>query len=416
MKNLLLLCFLSLSAAFLAACSTTSEAPSSAPLKSPDLQLGELIQILPVKTVRDRVRVISAKDGSLHVFIAATELGNLLEVYIPSDGAPYVSRVVLPDAAPENMDAAFDAQEKLHAIADTEHLVLDNEGWQKSSRTPWQGIKVNVEAAHFVQGAKDLTWMLQVNGKDLQVPLRMEMYGAAGYGGGIIWPWFTHGVRTVFVAQTPDGYGPWFVIEPQQREDTTVYSIAADRKGNLHLVYKKSHSGFPQQSSHSYMQIDADVLLGKASLESYSEVQSTSSFKLYAVKGQDVGKETTAEKYWQGDSTPFAFPGGQYDYRLRYSAYCEDTWHVLTAGEPKDSWWGKGNPIRYQRYSNNEWSAPVEVGVADVSSFWGYFVDALDITCIDNDRAFLVWPTEQGFVGRWVKNIPEKQKHNETGP
>jgi hypothetical protein len=89
----------------------------------------------------------------------------------------------------------------------------------------------------------------------------------------------------------------------------------------------------------------------------------------------------------------------------RVSADTGGTLHALTVGKARDEWWGKGFPIRYVTFSGNEWSGPVDVGLADVSSFWGSIWDALDIASTGQGRAFLVWPTEQAIVGRWIERL-----------
>ena len=83
----------------------------------------------------------------------------------------------------------------------------------------------------------------------------------------------------------------------------------------------------------------------------------------------------------------------------------QDSFHALVLGAPRDFWWGKGFPIQYLMFSEGAWSTPVELGIADVKSFWGTVGDAVGIANIGNKKAFLVWPMEQGIVGRWIQRI-----------
>jgi hypothetical protein len=51
-------------------------------------------------------------------------------------------------------------------------------------------------------------------------------------------------------------------------------------------------------------------------------------------------------------------------------------------------------------YADRDWSMPVELGQASVASRGRWA--ALDVASSGSNRAFVVWPTRTGIVGRWV--------------
>jgi hypothetical protein len=243
--------------------------------------------------------------------------------------------------------------------------------------------------------------VFQVNGNDLGAPGRVDIYGFGGAGGAIIWPWVTQGTRTVLVSETPGGYGPWIVVDPLGVEDTAVVDAAGDTQGNVYLVYTKSRGGMASEGSHHFVRLSAELLQGSSGTVSANADMRTSTNRIKAVTGQMIAKHP-------GERDPA--PGGLGFYSRPADYYRSldtgEPLHALTVGEARDPWWGKGFPVRYQMFSGNAWSGAIDVGLADVRSFWGFIWDALDIARIGQDGAFLVWPVEQAIVGRRVERVP----------
>jgi hypothetical protein len=392
-------------ASLIAACATTTPAPPEATAPPPKVSLGPAVDLLTAGTVRDRVRAIAGSDGSVHVLIASTELRKVFEVVVPRNGE-LQRRVIRSDVSPSHVDGAFDTQGRLHVLIDTEHMVFDSGMWQRSDQTPWRASGLKIDAARFVPAAPNLVWVFQVNGRDVGAPGRVEIFGFGGYGAGIIWPWFTQGSRTVLVSESPAGYGPWIVVEPEGKEDTAVADIAADGQGNVHLIYTRSRGGLASETSHRYVRLGAERLQGRPGMASgVSDASTSSSSTFQAVEGQPVGKQLVVRGQTSSGPAFISWPAGYYRSSSRLSSDTGETLHALTVGKARDQWRGKGFPIRYQMYSDHAWSGPIDVGLADVGAFWGYIWEALDIASAGPDRAFLVWPTQQAIVGRWVERL-----------
>lgn len=383
------------------ACATIEPAPSEAAVPPPQVRLGPTVSLLEAPTARDKVRAIAGSDGSIHVLVASTERREVVEVIVPLS-AEVQRRVIRSQVSPSQIDVAFDARGRLHALIDAEHFVMEGGTWQRSDRTPWQSLASKPEVRRFVRGAPDLVWVFELSGTALDAPGRVEIHGFGGYAGAIFWPWLTHGRRTVLVADSPSGYGPWVVLEPQGKEDTAVIDAEADERGNVHLVYGRSRGGLMSETSHRYIKLGAELLrVGPGTSGTPDAPASSTQFR--AVEGQPIDNRQEVPGRTSTGATLIPRPAGL---ALRLSLDGERTLHALTVGEARDQWWGKGFPIRYLAYSGGAWSGAIDAGLADVSSFWGYIWGALDIVSAGHGRAFLVWPTERAIVGRWVERLP----------
>ena len=370
--------------------------------------------MLRVKTVRDKVKMIPDANGQVHILIASTELRQVLEVIVLPSGVVQ-RRVIRSDVSPWVIDGAFDARGILHVLIDTEHMVLEDGIWRKADRTPWQELGLKAQAASFVSGAPNLIWSFRIDGREFNTPGRWDFYAIGGAAGAIAWPWFSHGTRAVLVSESASGYGPWIVLEPEGKEDTMAIAVAADRQGNVQIVYRRSRGGISDAIAHRYLRIDAEILAGGRTDTLRSSELQAGSRKYLGVEGQSIemghveGKSIELGQLLHGftSSGPVFIPRPPARAAMfRVSSGTGETLSALTVGKPRDEWWGKGFPIRYSIFSHNVWSEPIDVGVADVSSFWGIFWDACDITSTGQSRAFLAWPTEQAIVGRWVERLP----------
>lgn len=81
-----------------------------------------------------------------------------------------------------------------------------------------------------------------------------------------------------------------------------------------------------------------------------------------------------------------------------------DRFHAVVVGEPSNSWTNGDNPIYYLNLTSNVWSPPVTLGLAN-NSHWIFkgLVDSVEVASNGSRRAVVVWPTDEGIVGRWIE-------------
>jgi hypothetical protein len=78
-----------------------------------------------------------------------------------------------------------------------------------------------------------------------------------------------------------------------------------------------------------------------------------------------------------------------------------DAFHALVLGQARD----RRHPVQYLMFSDNEWSAPIEVGLADTGRYWSHISGAFGLTGTRAGGAFIAWPMKHGIVGRWVERV-----------
>ena len=222
-------------AVLLVACATTPPPELTGQEPAPKLSMGPPVELLAVKTVRDKVKAIAAQDGKVHVLIAATETRQVVEAVVLSNDVVQ-RRIVRSDVSPWRVDSAFDGQGRLHALVDSLHMVLEDGVWRESQQTPWHASGLTVSKPGFVRGGSNLIWIFQVDGSELNAPGRWEIFGMGGYGGAIVVPWFTRGLRTVVVAESSSGYGPWVEVEPAGKDDTERVDAATGPGHQIGLI------------------------------------------------------------------------------------------------------------------------------------------------------------------------------------
>lgn len=396
-----------LAIAMVAGCATHAPAPTAPAAPPAAVELGPLIRLLEVPPLTDKVRAVAAPDGSVHVLVASSGPRAVTEVVVSPSGAVQ-HRTVVRDVSPSSVDAAFDRQGRLHALVGVAHFVCEEGVWRRSSRTPWEGFEVTPSAVRFVANAPDLVWVFPVHGTDVGAAGRWEVYGMGGaFGAGIIWPWFTRGARAVVVADSPAGFGPWIVIDPEGPMDTAVVDATADGEGNVYLAYTASHEGMLASSTPWYVKLAPDVLAGTDGAEWKRPGARASLQQLRATKGKPLPAEVLirGESAYRANTIPNPphFFGGQGGFRV--STNLSQRPRAAVVAEAHDKWWGRGFPIQYVEFDDLRWSSPIEVGLADHGGgavFGGFIWDAYDIATTDSGRTLVVWPTAQGIVGRWI--------------
>ena len=421
-----------LAALLLAGCATPP-APRPPPTAADRFNAAETITLLRVPTVRDRVAVVADTQGRMHVLVASTTLREVWHLVVDAHGVQ-ARHLVRRDSSPAMVDAAFDREGRLHALTDTDAWVFEGGVWH-ADRAPWQNAGLQASTARFVPGAPALVWTFHVDGSALGSPGRVDWWGIGSFAGALIWPWPTTGKRAVIVARSVGSATPWLAIEPAGKSDTLLVSTGSDRHGNLYALYDKPHGGNLLSSGSECnffgMRVGAETLYASPPPAASGAAPSPGAGRVVALSGRPVdqleprancadGVHAVAvdpddgrvwfaqrrlldgEQWRRTMPMPLAagWPGGQ-------SAGGAGSVHVLHLGPSPNEWVGGHFPVHYLRWTiAGGWAAPLQVGVADVGSFWGMVWGAVAIAAAGPDRAFMVWPTPDGISGRWVERLP----------
>lgn len=413
------------------------------------MAVGPQIDLLMVKTsFGDHVRAVSDAAGRVHVLIAAHETKTVHDVVVGPDGS--VSRAVIQkDLDADSIDGTIDERGRLHVVADFRYFVRDGDTWQESTRTPWADAGVDIERSmflvlrpRFVRGAPNPIWVFEMKGGSVGAEGRMDWFGFGNAMGGVIWPWWTHGVKTVLVSDG-DGATTWTVLERQDKHDAIAPCPAADRAGNVYLVYSKVRQFLGADIGEPmFLRLDAKDLTASAVDADDPGVQKVGKLRLRSAAGsgltQDVLKLMQSRGLYSYNTLehlttigcPAADPDGQSvllpeqilwqsgslsltnqfpdwtdrpgEIKWRTSAAGNATYHGLTA------YW-RFKPglffdlearFVYGRLVGTMWET-AELGLSPKDMF--------DIASTGPDKAFVVWATNTGYVGHWISSGKGKQ-------
>lgn len=414
--------------------SAPSTTPRSVEGEVPKIELGPLIKILEGRTIDDSIHVVVDQGGTAHVLIASHGLSKTLELIIRGDSV-IDRRVVQAGGKPSSVDAAYDRQGRLHALVATEHYIFSKDRWEKTAETPWDKACISVESAHFVPGAPDLVWTFQVSGSDVGSPIRFEIRGAGSGSYGLIWPWLSRGIRTALVSDTGEGYGPWVVMEPYGKNDTSLADAASDDRGNVSILYRNPSykGGLLTGLKSRYANIPVQMLRdSRPRTGKYVDTQCGSTLIIPA-EGSDLpfyntdmlaidpesstaiikmcppSTENKSCSSWLNSGAGWhspvtmpvtgmarAMPGGN------------NSFDAVVAGGPLLSLVKKDFPIVFLHFEKGRWSAPVDLGMAHPGSswntgpFWGDIWHKISIAESSAGSAFIAWPTKDSIVGCWV--------------
>jgi hypothetical protein len=404
-------------------CAASEQATSTPSSELLGGRVGPLIELLQVKTGRDKVISLADSSGQVHVFIASSELQQVSEVIVRGNKVAE-QRIIRTGVSAALIDAEFDRTGRLHLLVDSELFVLEEGNWKRSDRTPWNDIGLKVTNARFVPNAPDLIWVFQVSGSELAAPRRVDVYGIVGSVGGFFWPWVTQGSRTVLVGSNPSGYGQWIAVEPEGKEDSEIVGLDADRRGNVYFIYRLTHGGLGDQAEYRYARISAETFTISANRDPNAPDTKPKAMQAVSMVGKpvpmkglhqwlsvdpDSGTAFVSLRFIvNGDSWSEAISWplkGVKLWNVRTAADQGDDFHLFALERPGQSSFGKGYPVQYLRLSKGSWSPPLEVGVADVSTVFGFTGDALSIARTADGKVFLSWPTENAIVGRWVEPL-----------
>jgi hypothetical protein len=392
----------------------------------------------PQKEDYDAQAVIDIQ-GQVHVLAASSKQVQAEEIVVGADGV-LKRRVVaaikkfLGGWGP-NLDEAFDEQGRLHALVDGRHFVLADDGWVLSGHTPWEETGTKAEDVSFVHGAPGLIWKFQGNGSELGAKAHWEVWGFGNAMGGVIWPWRTHGTRTVIVPEIDSAYPVWTVVEPNDKHNTLAKAAAADGKSNVCLIYAKGVGGLFSTDKPWWYGCIAGFGSRAAGASAAADVPSTGASRTlknrvqlrpfqgaalpptHGIAPMSVAVDPQTGTVLAG--TLWLIQNSHWQGPLPGASVIAGYGHVIAAGNigfhavgiARDAYYnGRGNwypAIFYSRLSPGRgWSPPVEVGTAYVQTNAYWTQQSTSIAATADGRVFIVWPAAEGLVGRWVEAVP----------
>lgn len=411
----------------LTGCASTPPATPSASLPSPDIRLGPVLELLPFKTASDRIDTLLDDQGDAHVFVAVASTKEVHHLLVSPDGTVQ-DEPVESGASPSAISAAFDREARLHLLLDDRHLVREGDAWTVSHDTPWEAAGIKIRRPGFAQGKRGLVWAFTVGGREVGAQGRWDWYGFGGPRAAIIFPWHSASEKLVLVPEADMAEPLWYVLDPQDNLDASNAMPAIDDNANLHVVYAASRGGMAESAQPRYAHVTLmpppprptqnvpDEATGRRELypfggsqipfinwERAGLLQASSavdpvSGTVLVVRANAASLALTHGKW----TLPLKLPLPRY-WEPRLVAAGGDAFHLITVADSR---------VLYLLYAHGNWSAPVELGQAKVASgsMWG----ALGIASNGHNRAFAVWPTETGIVGRWVEGAEEIQASART--
>jgi len=404
--------------------SCASEPPAGPVGPSPDIRLGPVLELMPFKTASDHIDTLLDDQGNAHVIIAAASAKEVHHVAVSPAGIVQRESVE-SGSSPSAISAAFGSDSRLHLLLDDRHLVREESSWIAAHDTPWEAAGIKIHSPRFVQGKKGLVWTFLVEGREVGAKGRWDWYGFGGYGAGIIFPWYSSSRKLVLVPEAAMAEPLWYVLDPQDNLDTSNAMPTVDDEGNVHIVYDASREGMAASGQPRYARVTLMPPLSRAEQRSPDNTASTK--KLHSFTGSQIPlisparmalfQATTAVDPTSGtvlivraNDASYALTHNNWSLPLKLplSRYLVtklvpaggDAFHLITI---------ENHRVLYLLYTQGGWSAPVELGQSNVASYWGSIWGALGIASKGHNRAFVVWPTETGIVGRWVEGAKEFQ-------
>lgn len=395
------------------------EPPLSPTGPPPAVRLGAELGLASFRTSHDWVTVLLDKQGSAHVLVAADAPREVYHIVVSPDGEVQRERVATGQSA-SAISAAFDSAGRLHVLMNDTHWVRGTAGWTVEASTPWGVAAIDVRQPRLVQGRDGLVWTFLVKGKEVGSKGRWDWYAFGGAFAAIVFPWHSDSEKLVVVSETGTPESLWFVLDPQDNRDARNFLSAVDDQGNLYVVYAASRTAFVTEEQPRYVQIELNEITAR---EEPLPSESPRAIKLYPVSGKpvlslqpgvsDLGQAAVAVDPESGRlllvrahqpaftldhgawSPPLRLPLPHF-WEPRLSPAGHDAFHVMTVTEGR---------VLYLLCKQDGCSAPAEVGTTQVAGTFGSTWDALGMASAGQNQAFLVWPSENGIVGRWVQGI-----------
>jgi hypothetical protein len=380
----------------------------------PDVRLGAVLELLSFETGRDQVATVIDAGGSAHVIIAANGPEEVHHVVVSPDGVVQRERIAA-DASPSVISAAFGSDGRLHVLLEGRHLVREASTWGAADPTPWAAAGIEVYDPRLVQGVNGLLWAFAVGGKEVGAKGRWEWYAIGGAMGAIVFPWHSASQKLVIVPDAAIAEPLWYVLDPQDNLDTQNAMPLVDGDGSLHIVYTAMRGGLGTTFEPRYARI---TLVPVPAADRPPAAGSTATHTLVPVSGSSipwpraepggllqaasaVDPQSGSVLVVRAHGASYALEDGKWvpPVKLPLSTFWEprlapaggDAFHLVTTADDR---------MLYLLYADRAWFMPVDLGPGSVQSrgMW----DSLDVASAGNDRAFVVWPTRTGIVGRWV--------------
>jgi hypothetical protein len=380
----------------------------------PDVRLGAVLELLSFETGRDQVATVIDAGGNAHVIIAAHDPEEVHHVVVSPDGVVQRERIAA-DASPSVISAAFGSDGRLHALLDGRHLAREASSWSVADPTPWAAAGIEVYDPRLVQGTNGLLWAFAVDGKEVGAKGRWEWYAVGGAMGAIVFPWHSASQKLVIVPEAAIAEPLWYVLDPQDNLDIQNAMPLVDGDGNLHVVYTAMRGGVGTTFEPRYARI---ALVPVPAAGQPPAAGSTATRTLVPISGSSipwpraepggllqaasaVDPQSGSVLVVRAHGASYALEGGKWvpPVQLPLSTFWEprlapaggNAFHLVTTADDR---------MLYLLYADGAWSMPVDLGPGIVQSrgMW----DSLDVASAGSDRAFVVWPTGTGIVGRWV--------------
>lgn len=398
-----------------------ASAPPIAPVgPPPDVQLGPELEVLQFSTSHDLVSTVLDGKGSAHVFIAVANTKEIHHVVVSPEGN-MKHELVAANRSPSTISAAFDSRARPHLLLDDAELVREESNWISYPTPPWHVEGIKVHKPRLVQAQNGLIRAFLVNGKEVGASGRWDWFGFGGYGAGIIIPWHATSEKLVVVPESAIAEPFWYVVDPEDKLDTSDAMFATDNAGNLSVVYsasrfmvaRKSHQ--PRYARIALMPLQPGIRQAGTEIPGNRRLHPVSGNEIPLFVTDTLGFEQAAAAQdpvsgtllivrahdssiglMHGEwSLPLRLPLTNF-FEPRLASAGGDRFHLMTVDKAE---------VLYLQYAQGSWSAPVKLGKSEVASTFGYGWDALDMASKGNNRAFAVWPTRTGIVGRWVEGF-----------
>jgi hypothetical protein len=400
-----------------------SQPPSyTLPEAASNLSISPVFELLPGKTSTDKVQVVVDQAGLAHVIIASGKLKSVHHVLVGPEGV-IQRQIIQSSISPYAIDAAFDKEGLLHVLINDSHFNYIDGNWQRQIRTPWQEAGCKADLCRFVRGGPDLIWAFNVKGGEVGASGRWDLYGFGGYGAGLIWPWYSQVSKRVIVPQISPSYSRWFVLDPASKKDINNFRAAANASGTVVAAFDAASYGLAGVSEPAFVHFSCDgrsadspeAPASQRRLETVSRQALPGPYDRYGLGSQCTLAMDPNSDYallLKGHSVSWLIQDGRCSKTIplpiktfwepRLAPAGNQRFHATTAGEGHKQQTEKGFPILYLEFSDGQWSRPVELGAASVSSPWGLVWDAIQIGS-KGPHALVVWPTKKGIVGRWIQ-------------
>lgn len=386
----------------------------------PKVNIGPEIQMMTVSA--KAVSAVIDMNGKAHVLIATSNSRELHYLVISPQGVVQ-SEIMKQTGSFDHIDMAFDGEDRLHAIVDNDHLILEKGVWSKIPENRCQ---------RFVQGGKNLFCTFAVSGKDVEARGRWDIYffGAGGYGGGafIAWPWYARPSKLILARKTPTGWSDWTVLDRETGLDIQTFKALPDDSGTVHVVYESGRKGY---MVYPYSQL------------AYTRIESTVGIvKSDKINRQDAGKTESQKSVAEIQGDVFNVPG-RFDFQhydmavdpetgivlLAYRDISTDSYHsclihkreidcgseflsglyfgiyLAAAGDHGFHALVEGSArsqalLYYLDYRNNRWSSPIEIAESLPVS------ELVKLISDRSGRALLIWPKKGKILAaRWIEPI-----------